>query len=237
MRTVIWFLYFWVTLVELVPAMLYAKRLNDAGKIIERDDFVGRKVYGWMSALLRLAGVTVEVTGKENIPDTPVLFVSNHQGNFDIPILLCNLDRPHGVVAKKELQKLPFVRVWMKYLCCVFIDRDNPRRSAMALQEAAQNLRDGHSMIIFPEGTRSRGDQVGDFKAGGFKIAQKTRVPIVPVCIEGSYRVMEANRMWIRPAVVRVRILPPVDTSALSKEDFRTLEDEVRGRIVKAKSA
>ncbi|MEM1485751.1 lysophospholipid acyltransferase family protein [Oscillospiraceae bacterium PP1C4] len=232
MRTIIWFINFWISLVALVPSMLRAKRLTADGKLEACDALVQRKVHGWMSRVLRLAGVCVTVNGLENIPDTPVIFVSNHQGNFDIPILLCYLDKPHGIVAKMQLKKLPFINVWMDYLGCVFIDRDNPRQSVAALNDAAQKVQNGQSIIIFPEGTRSRSNQIGAFKSGAFRIASKAKVPIVPIRIDGSYKIMEANHMWIKPAAVNVQIFPPIETAALSKDEFRNIEDRVREIIV-----
>ena len=234
-RTIIWMLYFWITLFFLVPAMLHAKRLEADGKTEELDGFVRRKVTWWMGSLLRLAGVRVHNEGRENLPGRPAVIVSNHQGNFDIPILLCHLDRPHGILAKEELARLPFIRVWMQFFGCVFIDRSNPRHAAAALNRAADQLRAGRSMIIFPEGTRSRGDEVGEFKSGGFRIAQKVGVPIVPVAIDGSWRAMEGNHMRIHPAEVRLKILPPIETAGLSREAFRSLEGEIREQIVRAK--
>lgn len=235
MRTIIWFLYFWLSLILLVPSMLRAQFLTSRQKWEKRDRMVNSRVRWWMGSLLRLAGVEVTVSGLENIPNCPAVFVSNHQGNFDIPILLCNLDRVHGIVAKIELQKIPFIRIWMRYFNCVFIDRNNPRRSMAALNQAIRNIQEGGSMIIFPEGTRSRNDEVGEFKAGGFKIAQKTGAPIVPVCIGGSYKAMEANHMWIKPAAVRLHILPPIETSGLSREEFKVIGDKVRRLIIEEK--
>lgn len=230
MRTAIWFLFFWVSLLCLTPAMLYAGSLHRKGKTAERDAYVRTKVFWWMGTLLRLAGVTVDVKGRENIPDGACVFAANHQGNFDIPILLCSLDAP-GVVAKAELGALPFLRTWMTYLGCVFLDRRDVRKSAAALSEAAGNLSNGRSMLIFPEGTRSRGGDIGTFKGGAFKMAQKTGCPVVPVCIEGSYRAMEAHGVWIHPAHVKVRILPPVQTEGLSREDARSLGPRVETLI------
>lgn len=236
MRTLIWFAFFWISLIFLVPSMLYAQWLDKKEKTDELDRLVCKCVYWWMHSLLRLAGVTVDTAGLDNIPDQPAVFISNHQGNFDIPLLLCSLNRPHGIVAKIELQKIPFIRIWMRYLGCVFIDRHNPRQSAAALNQAAENVLKGHSMIIFPEGTRSKGGEIGEFKAGGFKIAQKTRAPIVPVCIEGSYKIMEANGNRMKPANVKIRILPVIDTAGLSKEELKEIPDKVYALIAAEKS-
>ena len=236
MRTILWFCYFWISLILLVPEMLYAIYLHRHGKLARRDAFVGKIVTFWMRSLLKLAGVTVHVTGQENIPSqVPCVFVCNHQGYFDIPILLCYLDGPHGFIAKMQLRYFPFIRIWMRLFGCVFIDRDHPRESMKALDQAIQNLRDGYSMTIFPEGTRSRGDEVGEFKSGAFRIAYKTGAPIVPLCIDGSYKAMEGNGMWIKPAHVNLHILPPVQTSNLSKEQLKTLEEEIRQQIIHSK--
>ncbi|WP_312640466.1 lysophospholipid acyltransferase family protein [Hydrogenoanaerobacterium sp.] len=235
MRTIAWFIYFWTYLVFLIPKMRKVERLDAEGRAAERDAIVQREVRNWANALLRCAGVRVHVSGLENIPDETAVFVSNHQGNFDIPILLTALPHANGLVAKQELKKLPLIRTWMKHLTCVFIDRQNPRQSVAALGAAADNVRNGYSVIVFPEGTRSKGDKIGEFKSGAFKIALKTKAPIIPVCIDGSYKVMEANGNWIRPAEVNVKILPPVFTEGLSKEDAKDLPEQVRSLIVSNK--
>ncbi len=233
MRTIIWFGFFWATLILLVPVMKKAQRLKAQGRDQEVSDIVSRKVCWWAGSLLRLAGAHITVEGRENIPSEPVVFVANHQGNFDIPILLTCLDRPHPLAAKIELHRIPLIRSWMELLGCVFIDRSNPRQSVSALREAADGIiRCGSSFIIFPEGTRSKGGPVGEFKNGGFKVALKSGAPIVPVCIQGSYRLMEANGNWIRPARVRVTILPPVATAGMTKEEARELGGRIRQQIL-----
>lgn len=233
MRTLIWFLYFWSALLLLMPQMRRAQRAEREGNTALRDEIVNREVSGWARWLLRLAGVQITVTGRENIPtDEAVVFVSNHQGYFDIPLLLTQLDRPHGLVAKDAVKKLPLVRDWMQLLGCVFIDRNNARQSVTALGEAARSLREqGRSFIIFPEGTRNRGGELLEFKHGAFKIALKAGAPIVPVCIDGTYRVMEARHNWIGPAQVRLTILPPVVTRDLDREAGKRIGEEIREQI------
>ena len=236
LRTILWFLYFWLYLIILYPRLRKAQRLEAAGELDARDALVEPQVQRWARSLLRKAGVEVEVSGLENIPGCPAVFVANHQSYFDIPVLLSWLDRPHPLVAKQEIRKLPLIRSWMKLLDCVFIDRENPRQSVAALGEAARNMAErGRSFIIFPEGTRSRGDRVGEFKNGGFRVALKSGAPVVPVVIDGTYRVMEANHMWIHPARVRLRVLPPIPTAGLSKEEAKLLGERVRALIVEAK--
>lgn len=235
MRTVIWFIYFWCYLVVLLPRMRKCKKLAAQGRIAECDAIVEVEVRKWARRLLKLAGVKVEITGLENVPEGAVVYVGNHQGNFDIPLMLGYLKRPCGVLAKDELAGLPMIRTWMDLLHCVFIERDNPRQAVAAINDAAELLRQGYSMVIFPEGTRSRGDAVGEFKNGAFKVASKTGTPIVPLCIDGSYKVMEAHGFWIHPAKVKIKLLPPVQTQGLSREEIRALDDSIRQLIITEK--
>ena len=222
MRTIVWFLYFWVSLVGLLPFRLRAKLLQQ-GDPLRHQRFVERVIGWWAASVLRLAGVTVTVTGSENIPDEPVVFVANHQGYFDIPVLLTSLGRPYPLVAKRELQKMPLVRGWMEQLGCVFLDRDNARQAVTALNAAIETVKSGRSMIIFPEGTRSKGKGLGEFKSGAFRIAQKSERCLLPVVIDGTWRALEQNKGRIQPAQVSVRILPPISVSEIPKEEQKQI--------------
>ena len=164
------------------------------------------------------------------------MFVPNHQSYFDIPVLLAWLDKPHPLVSKQEVKKIPLIRTWMEQLGCVFIDRDNARQSVAALGDAAREITGrGRSFVIFPEGTRSRGDAMGEFKNGGFRAALKAGVPVVPVVIDGTYRAMEANDMWIHPARVRVKVLPAIPTQGMSREESKAIGQRVHDMIAAEK--
>ena len=235
-KTILWFTYFWLYLIFALPKLKRAQRLNAAGELEARDRIVEPTIQRWARSLLRLAGVTVEVSGLENIPGEPVVFVPNHQSYFDIPVLLAWLDRPHPLIAKQEIRRIPLIRSWMELLDCVFIDRDNARQSVTALGTAAANMTQrGRSFIIFPEGTRSRGEEVGEFKNGGFRAALKAGVPVIPVVIDGTYKAMEANHMWIHPASVQVKVLPPVPTQGMSREEAKCIGERVRSLILEAR--
>lgn len=235
MRTIIWFIYFGLYLVVLCPKLLWAKKLTRDGKQEQADAVILPAVGRWARSLVKLAGAKVEITGLENVPDCPAVFVGNHQGNFDIPILLGFLPKPYAVLSKKEVASLPFIKSWMLLFGCVFVDRKDPRQSVAAINEAAEVVRGGRSMIIFPEGTRSRGETVGEFKSGAFKIAAKTLVPVVPIAMSGSYKIMEQNGSWIKPATVTIKILPPIKTADMTREQLRELEGNVRDIIIKEK--
>ena len=234
MRTFIWFLYFILYFICLTPQLLSIRRMEKRGESEKARAARNKAVTRWASRLMRLAGVSAEVAGKENLPHGPAVFVSNHQGNFDIPLLLTSLDEPHGFIAKIETLKLPLVRDWMKLLHCVFLDRKDARSAVASLNSGIHTLKEGHSIIIFPEGTRSRGSDMGEFKQGAFTIAGKAGVPVIPLRIDGTYRAMEANHMWIKPAKVHLTILPAIETADKSKAELKTLGEEVRLQIENA---
>ena len=229
MRTIIWFFYFWIILFRYFPVLYRIKKLDREGRGEERDQLMERSVSAWAHSLLRVAGVQVEVSGIENIPTGPVVFVSNHQGNFDIPILLAHLDRPHGFVAKIETQKIPFIRSWMKYLRCVFLDRSNPRQAMSAIGQAAHTIQEGKPIILFPEGTRSRmGNQLLPFKGGTFKSAVRAKCPIVPCALIDSYKPFDEKS--IAPVTVKLIYLPPI-----CYEEYKQLKTPEIADIVKTK--
>lgn len=228
-RTVIWFIYFWLYLLAIIPRYLKVRQLARQKKTAEHDELVFRIVQKWARSLVSLAGAAVKVSGSENLPkNQSVVFISNHQGNFDIPILLGYIDLPKAFIAKIEILKMPLIRTWMQHMHCVFMNRSDLRQSLRTIGTAAEYLKQGYSMVIFPEGTRSKGDTMGEFKPGSFKLALKAEVPIVPVTIRGSYRIMEQNGFLIKPAEVEVIISEPIATKGLTKEESANLPERVR---------
>ncbi len=231
-RTIIWFIYFWLYLVYLIPSLQKVKKLDRAGNIKERDIIINEVARKWSRALLKVAGVTVNVSGSENVPDNEaVVFVSNHQGNFDIPILLASIEKPKSFIAKTEIANLPLISTWMKYMNCVFMDRSDIRQSLKVISQASEYVKEGYSMAIFPEGTRSKGKEMGEFKPGSIKLALKAEATIVPVAIRGSYKIMEENGFIIKPGLVEVVIAEPIPTRDLTKEQARNLPDQIRDII------
>lgn len=221
-------------LIGKIPLLNRANALDRAGKTAERDAIVNQVVPEWARFVVRLAGATVEVSGEENIPgDTAVTFVGNHQGYFDIPILLGHVAKPKAFISKIEILKVPLLSGWMKLMQCTFLDRKNMRQSVQAMHEAVDSVRAGYSLVIFPEGTRSRGGPVAEFKAGSFKLALKAGVPIVPVTIDGSWRLYE-ERKTLGSGSVRVTVHPPIATEGLSREESAALPERVRAVVASA---
>lgn len=231
MRTIIWFLYFWLYLILVLPEYWRVCRMGKQGKTEQHNRLVRTHVNNWAGRLLRLAGADITTTGKENIPQAPVVFVANHQGYFDIPLMLTQLDKPNPLVAKKEIQKIPMIRGWMEQLHCVFLDRDDPRQSMECLRQAQELLGQGYSVVIFPEGTRNSGGPLGEFKAGAIRMATRAGVPVVPVCIDGSHLLMKKGSLWIHPAKVNIRILPPISTEGMARDEIRALPEQLRQQI------
>ena len=231
-RTIIWFSHFALSLATKIFPMWKVSSLEKQGKLKEKDAYVHKVSTKWAKSQLKYSGATVEVRGQENVPkDVPVVFIANHQGNFDIPLLMSYIEKPKGFIAKIETLKIPVVRTWMKYLHCVFMDRSNLRKSASAIIEGVKIIKEGHSLVIFPEGTRSKGGPLGEFKPGSFKLATKSKAPIVPITINGSYKLMEANGNKIKPALVELIIHPPIETANLNKEQQEELPKVVKDII------
>jgi 1-acyl-sn-glycerol-3-phosphate acyltransferase len=226
-RTILWFMYFWMYLLAIEPSLIKINHLAKIGQIAERDKLTAQIAQNWARSLIRFAGVKVTITGEEKIPSGPVLFVSNHQGNFDIPLLLGYIEKPKAFIAKIELLKLPLIRTWMNHMQCVFMDRSDIRQSLKVINQAASHLRDGYSMVIFPEGTRSKGNELGEFKPGSLKLGLKAGVPIVPITIRGSYKIMEQNGFIIKPAHVEIMISDPIPTTGLTKDQAAELPEQV----------
>lgn len=233
LRTIIFYPCVVMTLVlSFIPSFRY--RFVDSKPSNKKFNLsVYRISSAWARLMMRLSGARITVTGEEYLKEGETyLFVSNHQSNFDIPLLLSAIRCPKGFIAKKELGNIPILTFWMKKIHCVFMDRDNIRKSAEAIVKGIQILKAGHSMVIFPEGTRSKGGPVKEFKAGSFKLALKSKVKIIPVTIDGSYKLLDANGGKIKAADVAVTLHDPIDVTTLSKEEIADLHNTVRDIVV-----
>ena len=227
-RTIFFYAYFGISLLVSFIFRIKIKIFTINGDIKRRTEYIHKISYTWSRFVMKLAGAKINIIGLENIPkDQTVLFVSNHQSNFDIPLLLSCIDIPKGFIAKKELANWPLISTWMKYINCIFMDRDNLRKSAESIVEGINLLKSGYSMIIFPEGTRSKGKPVDEFKGGSFKLATKSKCPIVPITINGTYKLLEANNNLIKGADIELVIHPLINVNNLTKEELEKLPESV----------
>lgn len=172
--------------------------------------------------VLKLSGTKVTVKGLENIPeDQAVLYVGNHRSYFDILVGYTTVPSLLGFVAKKEMERYPFLSDWMRNVNCLFLDRQNPKEGLKAILEGIQKVKNGISMWIFPEGTRNRSKDVLDlmpFKEGSLKIAEKTGCPVVPVALTGTAEVFESHFPRICPSNVVIEFGKPFYIKDLEPE-------------------
>lgn len=237
MRTIIFMIYMWIELLLLMVVWIKVQWMNKHASREKRDAFVDRTVQRWAKRLLFMAGTKVDADGLENIPkDRPCVFACNHQSFFDILIVLAYLDKPHAILSKASIGKVPFIRLWMREIHCVFVDRDDIKAGIEAIKKMTDVVNNGYSAIIFPEGTRSKTGEIGEFKGGAFKIAQKTGAPVVPVALDGTYNLFEKNHHWIKSGNVKLRILPPIETKDISRAEFKELPTKVQQMVIDAKS-
>ena len=186
----------------------------------------------WGRSCLFLAGLKLRVEGTGNIPrDEPVIYVANHQSNFDIPILYAGLPIQFRWLAKKELFKVPLFGLAMKRSGYIPVDRSNRRKAMQSLTDAAKKVREGVSVIIFPEGTRTPDGSLQPFKKGALLVAAKARVPVVPVVIHGSFRIQPKDSWRIRSGPLEMKILPPIRTDGLQHNEFDSLTTTIHDRI------
>ncbi len=186
--------------------------------------------------LLFLAGAKVEVRGQNNIPkDGGVLFVSNHRSYFDILAGYGYTYKPLGFVAKYEMIRIPLLRQWMKILNCLFLNRKDIKQGLKTILLGIEKVKSGISIWICPEGTRNLNDDVTDvkdFKEGSLKIAEKGKVPIIPVAIYGTYEIWEQHLPYMKKNKVIIEYGEPIIIDELSDADKKKLGAYTRGKIV-----
>lgn len=190
-----------------IPLFWY---LNLRGKGHRREEIAWDFAHWWGRVVLAATGSKVTLRGVENVPPGPVVVMGNHQSYFDIMLLLGYIDKPLAFIAKKELARFPLISQWIRYLGCLFLDRSNVRQAAVVFQNAVDKVQNGSSMVIFPEGTRSRSADINEFKKGSMKLPMRAKAPILPVSIEGTYKAFEGNGYRIGPAQIDLVILPPI---------------------------
>ncbi len=196
---------------------------------VEKFSFISW-VVSW--AIPLVFNVRVEVDGLEKLDEVEHgVIYANHQSNIDIVAMLKAIKRPHGYVAKKELDHIFLLSDSMRLIQCQFMDRNDVRQSVKVISNAAKTVKEGHLMVIFPEGTRMVDEKMGSFKAGSFKLAQKAKADIIPVTIFNSY---EVAKRWPRKTVVKMKIHDAIPYEAYSELSTNDICEQVETIIKKA---
>jgi 1-acyl-sn-glycerol-3-phosphate acyltransferase len=183
----------------------------------------------WGKSILVVSRVKVSVKGLSNIdPSSPYIYMANHQSNFDIPVLLGHLTVQFRWLAKMELFKIPVFGRAMRKAGYISIDRHHRESAFDSLKVAANKIKSGVSVLIFPEGTRSWDGNIQPFKKGGFVMAIDSGVPIVPVVMTGTRAIMPKGKFRVYPGHVRMVIHPPIGTSTYTRETKEALMERVR---------
>ena len=209
-----------------------------------RDISSLRMVQWAFRVICRICGVKLTVKGQENVPkDIPVLYIGNHRSYFDILLTYSRCPIRTGYIAKKEMEKIPLLSTWMRYLHCLFLDRKDIKQGLKTILTAVDKVKSGISICIFPEGTRNRNKDELDmlpFHEGSFKIATKANCPIIPIAISNSANIFEAHFPKISPAKVVVEYGKPIYPDELSKEDKRHVgeytQNVIREMLIKNKT-
>lgn len=177
------------------------------------------RIMSWIS------GIKLTVIGEENVPTTePILYISNHRSFFDTVITYARCPNLTGYISKKSMKKVPIFNMWMERLHCMFLDRDDVRQGLQVILTAIDLIKSGISVTVFPEGTRNKeNDTMLPFKEGTFKIAQKTRCPIVPMAITNSSAILEDHFPFIKSTHVILEYGKPIYIDELDKEDQKKL--------------
>ncbi|MBQ8815204.1 MAG: 1-acyl-sn-glycerol-3-phosphate acyltransferase [Lachnospiraceae bacterium] len=184
-----------------------------------------------MNRAVTSGNIDLKITGEENIPrENGFLFCANHQGMFDVVALSGTYSRPLGVIFKKELANVPFLKQIVACTKSFGLDRDDVRQSMGVIAELTKELKKGRSYVIYPEGTRSRnGNQMGEFHAGSFRAAVKAKAPIVPIAYIDSYKVLDQK--GCKPVSVQMHYLPPLTYEEYKDMKTPEIAELVKGRI------
>jgi 1-acyl-sn-glycerol-3-phosphate acyltransferase len=228
--------HWWRTVFYLIPAVtLYTIVLGTVSlfsTVLDRSgNFAHKCARAWARAILATTGVRVQVSGLEHLqPGRSYVFAANHQSIYDIPIVFASIPAQLRIVAKESLGRIPFMGWHLHRAGHLLVNRRNP--GADIVEKMARLVREGSSLIVFPEGTRSIDGVVGRFKKGSFAVAVDAGLPVVPVTITGSSHVMKKGRLMVCPGEVQLVVHPPVPTAGIPRDQVLALADRVRAAVM-----
>lgn len=231
-RTIIALLYFVIILIISIPFLGIEWIIGKFNPKLKSTSSLWLIMTFVFKPELWLLGARKKIYGRENIPDDrPVVYMGNHRSFLDCVLLYPQFKGLCGFIAKKEVTKIPFLNLWMNNLHCLYFDRSDMREGLKMILTGIEQLKNGISICIMPEGTRSNTDEMLPFKEGSMKLATKSGCPIIPVAITGSADLFENHKPFFRAADVTVTFGKPIEVKDLSREQQKNLGAHVRDVI------
>jgi 1-acyl-sn-glycerol-3-phosphate acyltransferase len=227
--------HWWRTVFFLIPAIsLYTivlGTLSLLSTLVDRSGDAGHAcARAWAWLILKTTGVRVSVSGLEHLtPGRSYVLASNHQSLYDTPIIFASVPLQLRIIAKDSLGRIPFLGWHLRRTGHLLVDRRNPGSDIM--QKMRRLVSESHSLIVFPEGTRSVDGTIGRFKRGSFVVALDAQLPVVPVTVVGSRLVMQKGRIMVRPGDVRLVVHAPIPTAGLGRDDVNAFAERVRTAV------
>lgn len=186
----------------------------------------------WGGGILSLCGIRTCLSDRANLDRSkPYVFVANHQNLLDILALSAALPYPFGFLAKDELSRIPFLGFAIRNSASIFIDKSDPRRALVSLKAAGERIRNGMSVLVFVEGTRSYSPELQPLKKGAFAVAVEAGVQMVPVTVVDAYRLMNEKNRLVRPGTIQIVVGKPITIEGFTRRDIPELMDTVRDRL------
>ena len=211
------------------------ERLKQEGRKEEQRQAIAEVCHIWSDKVAKHFKTNIKVINPENLPEEgPCVYVSNHQSYADILVLLNVIKHQTGFIAKEELASIPVFSKWILRIGSLFILRGDARESLKTISEGVDMIKDGYSLVIFPEGTRSRGGQMGEFKPGSLKLATKAKTVVVPLTINGSYKMYEEPGQITKNVTIEITVHKPVDTSQMDRKELAGLSEVLEETIKNA---
>jgi len=232
--------HWWRTVFFLIPAIglytIVAGTVSLTSTLFRGSRLAHRCMQWWSWGILATTGVTVSPSGIERVPPKrSYVFVSNHSSFYDIPVIYWHLPFDMRIIAKASLGAFPFIGWHLRRAGHVLVQRDNPGASAFA--QVKTLMAGGHSLIVFPEGTRSADGNVGRFRSGIFQLAIEAGLPVVPIAVTGTHHVMPKNQLTTSPGHATLEVFDPIETEGLSRDDAKALakrvEDIIAGAVAR----
>ena len=211
------------------------ERLKQEGRKEEQRQAIAEVCHIWSDKVAKHFKTNIKVINPENLPEEgPCVYVSNHQSYADILVLLNVIKHQTGFIAKEELASIPVFSKWILRIGSLFILRGDARESLKTISEGVDMIKDGYSLVIFPEGTRSRGGQMGEFKPGSLKLATKAKTVVVPLTINGSYKMYAEPGQITKNVTIEITVHKPVDTSQMDRKELAGLSEVLEETIKNA---